>query len=87
MIERKKSPSTDACGLKAPVSRTVDVDYDHRHFVNLVAAAFVLALAMLSAWAVKTIDEQESLRKCLLSGRKDCVRILVPPSGPVQPVR
>lgn len=87
MIERSRSSSTNAAGLKAPPSRALDIDYGHRHFVNLVAAAFVLLLAMISAWAIKTIDEQEALRKCFSSGRKDCVRILAPPKGPVQPVR
>jgi len=87
MIERNGSPSINAGGAKAPALRAVDVDYDHRHFVNLVAAAFVLLLAMLSVWAIKTIDEQEALRKCVSSGRKDCIRILAPPNGPVQPVR
>ncbi len=86
MIDRHGSSTANAGGLEAP-SRVVEVDYTHRHFVNLAAAAFVLLLAMLAVWAIKTIDEQESLRKCLSSGRKDCVRIAAPPKGPVQPVR
>lgn len=87
MIEGKRSSSTNAGGRQTPPSQAADIDYAHRHFVNLAAAAFVLLLSMLSVWAIKTIDEQETLRKCLSSGRKDCVRILAPPKGPVQPVR
>lgn len=87
MIEGNRSSSANAGAGNSPAAHAVDIDYNHRHFVNLAAAAFVLLLAMLSVWAIKTIDEQETLRKCLSSGRKDCVRILAPPKGPVQPVR
>lgn len=87
MIDRSGSSSTNAGGRKAPPSHALEIDYGHRHFVNLVAAAFLLLLAMVSAWTIKTIDEQEALRKCVSSGRKDCMRIMAPPNGPVQPVR
>ncbi len=64
-----------------------DVDYAHRHFVNLAATALLLLVATLGVWAIKTIDDQEALRKCLGAGRRDCVKIAAPPSGVVQPVR
>ena len=64
-----------------------DVDYGHRHFVNLVSVAFLLVLAVAMAWTVKAIDSQETLRKCFASGRKDCVQIAAPPRGMVQAVR
>jgi hypothetical protein len=87
MIDRRTSGPIEAEKRKAPPSHVLEIDYSHRHFVNLVAAAFLLLLAMVSAWTIKTIDEQEALRKCVSSGRKDCIRILAPPNGPVQPVR
>ena len=46
-----------------------------------------LLVATLGVWAIKTIDDQEALRKCLGAGRRDCVKIAAPPSGVVQPVR
>ena len=58
-----------------------DVDYGHRHFVNLVSVAFVLVLAVAMVWTVKAIDAQELLRKCAASGRKDCVHIAAPAGG------
>lgn len=64
-----------------------EVDYAHRHFVNLAATALLLLVATLGVWTIKTIDDQEALRKCLGVGRKDCVKIAAPPKGPVQPVR
>lgn len=64
-----------------------DIDYGHRHFVNLAAAAFLLILAVLMVWTLKAIDQQENLRKCAASGRKDCIQIAAPPRGMVQAVR
>ena len=64
-----------------------DVDYAHRHFVNLLSVVFLLVLAVAMVWTVKALDQQESLRKCFASGRKDCVQIAAPPKGMVQAVR
>lgn len=50
-------------------------DYEHRHFVNLAAAAFILALALIIGWTVKAFDSQRALERCLDSGRKDCVKV------------
>lgn len=64
-----------------------DVDYAHRHFVNLVSVAFLLTLALAMVWTVKTIDQQETTRKCFASGRRDCVEIPAPPREMRQAVR
>ncbi|MDP2357087.1 MAG: hypothetical protein Q8M31_13645 [Beijerinckiaceae bacterium] len=64
-----------------------DVDYGHRHFINLLSAVFLLLLAVAMTWAVKALDEQESMRKCFASGRKDCVTIIGPPKDMRQAVR
>lgn len=79
-------------GAQAPESlrprgASDEVDYAHRHFVNLIAAAFLLCLAVLMVWTLKAMDSQESLRKCAASGRKDCIQIAAPPRGMVQAVR
>jgi hypothetical protein len=69
-------------GLKAtrrwPRDRT---DYQHRHFINLLAAATLLAIGFSVAWAVIEIDAYEANEKCLASGRRDCVLIYAPPRG------
>ncbi len=52
-------------------------DYEQRHFGNLVAAAFVLALALAIGWTVKIFDSQMTLERCLESGRKECRQITV----------
>lgn len=64
-----------------------DVDYAQRHFTNLVSVAFLLVLAIAMVWTVKALDNQETLRKCVASGRKDCVKIAAPPREMVQAVR
>ena len=65
-----------------------DTDYDHRHFINLLAAALLLAIAGGIIWTVRGIEENESLQRCLNAGRRDCVKIETPPStGMRLPVR
>jgi hypothetical protein len=47
----------------------------HRTFVNLVVAAFLLALAIAIIWVVKSLNEQRKLQDCLNSGRRNCVEL------------
>lgn len=51
------------------------IDYEQRHFVNLCATAFLLALALCIGWTVKMFDQQQRMERCLMSGRKDCIEI------------
>ncbi len=65
-----------------------DTDYEHRHFINLVAIAFLLVIAGAIIWTVRAIDQNEQLQRCFNSGRRDCVKIDTPPSSIVRvPVR
>lgn len=64
-----------------------DVDYGHRHFINLLSAALLLVLAIGMVWTVRAIDQQETTRKCFASGRKDCVTVAAPPHDMRQAVR
>jgi hypothetical protein len=56
-------------------------DYNHRHFVNLLAAATILAVGLGVIWTVLAIDAYETREKCLASGRRECVQIYTPPRG------
>jgi hypothetical protein len=49
-----------------------------RLFVNLVAAAFLLALAIAIVWVVMALDAQRKLQNCLNSGRRNCEDIVQP---------
>ncbi len=52
----------------------------HRVFVNLAAAAFLLALAIAIVWVVMTLDAGRRLENCLESGRRNCEQ----PVGPAR---
>jgi hypothetical protein len=47
-----------------------------RVFVNLVAAAFLLALAIAIVWVVMSLDEKRKLENCLNLGRRNCAELL-----------
>ena len=49
-----------------------------RVFVNLVAAAFLLALAIAIVWVVMSLDEKRKLENCLNSGRRNCAELIQP---------
>jgi hypothetical protein len=49
-----------------------------RLFVNLAAAAFLLALAIAIVWVVMTLDAQRKLQNCLNSGRRNCEEMVQP---------
>jgi hypothetical protein len=71
--------------MSAPVDET---DYEHRHFVNLLAIVFLLAVAGAIIWTVRAMEDNEKLQRCLNAGRRDCVKIETPPSTGVRlPVR
>jgi hypothetical protein len=55
-------------------------DLAHRNFVNLVAAIFLIILAIAAIWVVKTLDEHRRIENCIASGRRDCL-ILVDPNA------
>jgi hypothetical protein len=61
-----------------------DTDYQHRNFINLVAAIAVLAIAIGVVWVVKTIEAEEDLNRCFESGRRDCVTIEAPPHATIR---
>lgn len=56
-------------------------DEAHRKFVNLIAAIFVLVLAIAAIWVFKTLDEHRRLENCVASGRRDCINLVDPTPG------
>lgn len=67
--------------LPLPAPAPDETDYRQRHFVNLVATAFLLFIAVLITWTLGAVTENEKLMRCVESGRIDCVTIAVPPRG------
>jgi len=78
MSEEKHSRDCIAPPRPTPGGARDEVDYGHRHFVNLLSVICLLVLALAMVWTFKALDEYETLRKCVDSGRKDCVRIDAP---------
>ena len=77
MLSRPKLTS-----LAEPPAHTPDeVDYAQRDFINLVAAIFLLLLAIVIAWTVRTVTDNEKHLRCVESGRRECLQIAAPPQG------
>ena len=57
-------------------------DEGHRNFVNLIAAIFVLLLAIAAIWLFKSLDEHRRIENCIASGRRDCIPIGDQPARP-----
>ncbi len=77
-----------ASGPAASPAPADETDYEHRHFVNLLAIVFLLAVAGAIIWTVRAMEDNEKLQRCLNAGRRDCVKIETPPSTGVRlPVR
>jgi hypothetical protein len=53
----------------------------HRVFVNLVAAAFLLALAIAVIWVMMALDARRKLETCLDAGRRNCLEFVRPAEG------
>jgi len=49
-----------------------NVDYQHRHFVNLLALVFLLLVALATVWVFRAMDDNEKLRRCVDADRHDC---------------
>ena len=78
----------DANRPAPPAAIEDDTDYEHRHFINLLAIAFLLVIAGAIIWTVRAMDDYEHLQRCLNAGRRDCVKIETPPATGVRlPVR
>ena len=60
-----------------PVAEEIE-ERRHRVFVNLAAAAFLLALAIAIIWVVMALDARRKLENCLNSGRRNCEEIVQP---------
>lgn len=74
------SGSTPSSGHQDPQPRGDgdETDYQHRNFINLVAAIVVLAIAIGVVWVVKAMEANEELNRCLATGRRDCVLLDAP---------
>src|SRR5262249_7925802 len=57
-------------------------NYRQRMINNGLAFAFVLLLVAGGVWLADTIAEMRRNQDCVLSGRRNCAHVNVPPTGP-----
>ena len=68
---------SDEKGAATPAKSEAEAreERQHRTFVNLVVAAFLLLLAIAIIWVFKSLDDNRRLQNCLNSGRRNCVEL------------
>ncbi|HEY3720063.1 MAG TPA: hypothetical protein VGL41_07985 [Roseiarcus sp.] len=54
----------------------------HRTFVNLLAGAAVLILAIAAIWLLGFLDEKRKIQACIEAGRRDCLQRFDPSAAP-----
>ena len=57
-------------------------NYRQRMINNGLAFAFVLLLVVAGVWLANAIAEMRRNQDCVLSGRRNCAQVNVPPTGP-----
>jgi hypothetical protein len=66
---------------KYAVSQQPD-DYRQRMINNGLAFAFCVALVGIGVWLATSIAEMRRNQDCVLSGRRNCANVSVPPADP-----
>jgi hypothetical protein len=51
-------------------------DYRHRILANIAAFAFTVALTAIGIWLAMSIADLRKTQDCLLTGRRDCARVI-----------
>ena len=66
---------------KYAVSEEPD-NYRQRMINNGLAFAFCLLLVAIGVWLATSIAEMRRNQDCVLSGRRNCANVVVPPANP-----
>jgi hypothetical protein len=57
-------------------------DFRHRILANIAAFAFTVALTAIGIWLAMSIADLRKTQDCLLTGRRDCARLITEPYAP-----
>jgi hypothetical protein len=63
-------------------SREEPDDFRHRILANIAAFAFTVALTAVGIWLAMSIADLRKTQDCLLTGRRDCARVMTEPYMP-----
>jgi len=58
-------------------------NYRQRMTNNVLALVFCLLLVGIGVWLANTIAEMRRNQDCVLSGRRNCANVIVPPANPI----
>jgi hypothetical protein len=67
---------------KYAVSEEPD-NYRQRMINNGLALAFCILLVAIGVWLATSIAEMRRNQDCVLSGRRNCANVIVPPANPI----
>jgi len=56
-----------------------DDDYRHRMKMNVLALTFTVLLMAAGIWLVSKLADLRKAQDCVMSGRKDCATVQLPP--------
>jgi hypothetical protein len=59
-------------------------NYRQRMINNGLAFGFCILLVAIGVWLATTIAEMRRNQDCVLSGRRNCAHLNVPPAGPIK---
>lgn len=57
-------------------------DFRHRILANIAAFAFTVALTAIGIWLAMSIADLRKTQDCMLTGRRDCARVITEPYMP-----
>ena len=57
-------------------------DFRHRILANIAAIAFTVALTATGIWLAMSIADLRKTQDCMLTGRRDCARVITEPYTP-----
>jgi hypothetical protein len=57
-------------------------DFRHRILANIAGFAFTVALTAIGIWLAMSIADLRKTQDCVLTGRRDCARLITEPYTP-----
>ncbi|MGJ4925733.1 hypothetical protein ACQR1I_10470 [Bradyrhizobium sp. HKCCYLS2038] len=73
-LHRRPPAALDLSRYEQP--REQPDDFRHRILANIAAIAFTIALTAIGIWLAVSIADLRKTQDCLLTGRRDCARII-----------
>lgn len=82
-LHRRKDIQPDILDLsRYEQPREQPDDFRHRILANIAAIAFTVALTATGIWLAMSIADLRKTQDCLLTGRRDCARVITEPYTP-----